>query len=246
MYFFLDRAFPELEPHITADTLRLGCTPVVNLFSKRAEPIKVTQRVTEYPIIPDARTPDEIEVFSVDRVLTTGSGGEDKEFVPLYSCPQVGESRPAARLLGEPSPGTGGPPGTGDVGDRGLSFADRPGFSSRRPGRQHPGGGNDLFQSRLSQRDQPAADAFAGGCAAPRGYCLFGGTDGHMPPEPSAAGRVGLDFASPGGALVDRRRAERRLPGRRTAAPRPSAASSNSTISAAIRRRKSGSPAWPR
>ncbi|MEI8372979.1 MAG: type VI secretion system baseplate subunit TssF [Planctomycetota bacterium] len=114
IYFFLDRAAPELEPHITVDTLRLGCTPVVNLFSKRAEPIKVTQRVTEYPIIPDARMPDEIEVFSVDRVMTTGSGGDDKEFVPLYSCPQetnssrrptYWESHRRARLdrLGRPS-----------------------------------------------------------------------------------------------------------------------------------------------
>jgi type VI secretion system protein ImpG len=93
VYFFLDRAATELEPHVTADTLRLGCTPVVNLFSKRAEPIKVTQRVTEYPVIPDARMPDEIEVFSVDRVMTTDSEGEDKEFVPLYSCPQEAQLR---------------------------------------------------------------------------------------------------------------------------------------------------------
>ncbi len=97
VYFFLSRAAPELEPHISVDTLRLGCTPVVNLFPKRAEPIKVTQRVTEYPVIPDARMPDEIEVFSVDRVLTTGSEGDDREFVPLYSCPQETDSsrRPA-------------------------------------------------------------------------------------------------------------------------------------------------------
>jgi type VI secretion system protein ImpG len=92
LYFFLDRTAPGLEPHITADTLRLGCTPAVNLFSKRAEPIKVTQRATEYPVIPDARSPDEIEVFSIDRVLTSGSGGDDREFIPLYSCPQETDS----------------------------------------------------------------------------------------------------------------------------------------------------------
>src|SRR5208282_1155447 len=36
-------------------------------------------------------------VFSVDRVMTTGSGGEGKEFVPLYSCPPETSSgqRPA-------------------------------------------------------------------------------------------------------------------------------------------------------
>ena len=36
------------------DIPRLGCAPIVNLHSRRAEPIKLTHRVFEYPVIPDA------------------------------------------------------------------------------------------------------------------------------------------------------------------------------------------------
>jgi type VI secretion system protein ImpG len=55
----------------------------------------VTQWVTEYPVIPDARAPDEIEVYSVDRVLTSDSTGANKEIVPLFACPE--EADPTRR-----------------------------------------------------------------------------------------------------------------------------------------------------
>ena len=35
--------------------LLTGCTPVVNLFRQRAEPIRVTHTTTAYPVLPDAR-----------------------------------------------------------------------------------------------------------------------------------------------------------------------------------------------
>jgi type VI secretion system protein ImpG len=89
IYFFLGGDAAKLDLPLAPAALRLGCTPVVNLFSKRAEPIKVTQRVTEYPVIPDARAPDAFEVYKIDRVTTSSPSGEDKEFVPLYSCPQA-------------------------------------------------------------------------------------------------------------------------------------------------------------
>lgn len=85
VYVFLDRALPDLEPHVDAGTFRLGCTPIVNLFAKRAEPIKLTHATFEYPVIPDARRRDAIEVYSIDRVTTASSRGEDVEYVPLYS-----------------------------------------------------------------------------------------------------------------------------------------------------------------
>ncbi|MDA6077181.1 type VI secretion system baseplate subunit TssF [Edwardsiella anguillarum] len=47
----------KLTDTIDASTFRLGCTPVVNLFRQRAEPLQITHRKTEYPIIPDVRRP---------------------------------------------------------------------------------------------------------------------------------------------------------------------------------------------
>ena len=74
-----------LELGINARTFRLGCTPVVNLFDQVAEPILLTQRASEYPVVPDARRRLEIETWSVDAVagITPGQG-EPRRIEPLY------------------------------------------------------------------------------------------------------------------------------------------------------------------
>ena len=68
-----DRRAP-LEAGVTADTLRLGCTPVVNLFSQVAEPVQLTQRRQEYMIVPDARRRAWTGIFSVEQVSLTSPG----------------------------------------------------------------------------------------------------------------------------------------------------------------------------
>jgi len=57
-----------LELELTKKTFRLGCSPVVNLFTQVAEPIQLNQRRYEYPIVPDVRRPYATEVYSVDEV----------------------------------------------------------------------------------------------------------------------------------------------------------------------------------
>lgn len=75
-----------LEGAVTQKMFRLGCTPVVNLFPRTAEPIEVSQTHVEYPVIPDSRRPDSFEVFSVDQVsLTTQHTDQVIPFEPLYS-----------------------------------------------------------------------------------------------------------------------------------------------------------------
>jgi type VI secretion system protein ImpG len=74
-----------LESGVNASTLRLGCTPIVNLFEQTAEPILVSQRRHEYRLVPDARRPS-TEVFSVDDVVAVTPGeGEALQMEPLYS-----------------------------------------------------------------------------------------------------------------------------------------------------------------
>lgn len=85
IYFFLDRHEPDLEHNVTADTLRLGCTPMVNLFPQRAEPIRLTHTESEYRVVPDARRPMATEVFSIDRVVATSPDNEEVEFLPFVS-----------------------------------------------------------------------------------------------------------------------------------------------------------------
>ena len=40
---------------VTSKTVLLGCSPIINLFPQTAEPIMLTQRRSEYPVVPDAR-----------------------------------------------------------------------------------------------------------------------------------------------------------------------------------------------
>lgn len=75
-----------LETGVTAKTFRLGCTPVVNLFAQTSEPVLLTQKRHEYPIVADARRRETTSVFSVDEVVATTPGtSKTLEFEPFYS-----------------------------------------------------------------------------------------------------------------------------------------------------------------
>lgn len=75
-----------LEGAISADTIRLGCSPVINLFPHTSEPIPLTQRRPDHMVIPDARRRDAIGVHSVEEVTAVTAGrAEPIRFEPLYS-----------------------------------------------------------------------------------------------------------------------------------------------------------------
>ncbi len=79
---------PRLEQTVSADTFRLNCTPIVNLFKQQAEPIRLTQERHEYPVIPDVRRPLGLEVYSVDSVRKfsrTTERANLTDFAPFYS-----------------------------------------------------------------------------------------------------------------------------------------------------------------
>ncbi len=81
---YLSEVDERLAAEVDADTLRLGCTPIVNLFEKVCEPIRLTHTRTEYPIVPDAQQRDATEVYAIDRVVTV-DGRKSQELRPLYS-----------------------------------------------------------------------------------------------------------------------------------------------------------------
>jgi len=94
IYFYLDRSAAELESVVGPEALRMGCTPIVNLFAKRAEPIKLTQTVSRYHVIPDARRQTEMEVYAVNRVSSAEDNGEMLEYHPLYAIQDVADPSP--------------------------------------------------------------------------------------------------------------------------------------------------------
>lgn len=84
--FFLTRNVPGLEQGVDAQTFRLGCTPVVNLFEQVAEPINLTYLKHEYRVIPDVAHPQGMEVYSVDSVTSADpTQARTTEYQPFYS-----------------------------------------------------------------------------------------------------------------------------------------------------------------
>ncbi|RMX04248.1 type VI secretion system baseplate subunit TssF [Corticibacter populi] len=83
-----------LETAVQASTFRLHCTPVVNLFTQQAEPVRISQQVHEYPVIPDVRRPLGLEVYSIDAVRRhrRGEGSEQVgTYAPLYAIAAPGD-----------------------------------------------------------------------------------------------------------------------------------------------------------
>jgi len=84
--FEQDGRHQRLEVAVNERTLRLGCAPIVNLFSQVAEPILVDQTRYQYPIVPDARRRQTMEIYSVDEVVSTDAEThETVMYHPLYS-----------------------------------------------------------------------------------------------------------------------------------------------------------------
>ena len=78
---------------INEQTIRLGCTPIVNLFSHVAEPLLLNQRRHEYTIVPDAHRRVTTEVFSIDDVVAVApDSGDTQHFEPLYSHRHAADS----------------------------------------------------------------------------------------------------------------------------------------------------------
>jgi type VI secretion system protein ImpG len=85
LYLYLGAHSRDLEKQVTRETFQLGCSPIVNLFPQRAEPISLTETETEYRVVPDARRPLAHEVYAVQRVIATSPENEEVEFLPFFS-----------------------------------------------------------------------------------------------------------------------------------------------------------------
>jgi type VI secretion system protein ImpG len=82
---YLD-AMPRFERPVSRDVFRLGATPIVNLFSTVAEPLRVLHTRSEYRLVPDRRHEDSHEVYSVDAVRSiVADRGAPDLLAPLYA-----------------------------------------------------------------------------------------------------------------------------------------------------------------
>ncbi|MDQ1316359.1 MAG: type secretion system protein ImpG [Candidatus Poribacteria bacterium] len=77
---------PNENVRITKDNIHLNCTPVINLFSRSSEPIRVENERTEYRLRPEGPNSNHYEVYSVDKVFGMIPGtAQQYEYKAFYS-----------------------------------------------------------------------------------------------------------------------------------------------------------------
>lgn len=71
---------------VSAEQFRLHCSPAINLFDTTAEPVRLTHKRYEYPVIADASTRFTSEIYSVDGVVGLDAKNSERlRYMPLYS-----------------------------------------------------------------------------------------------------------------------------------------------------------------
>lgn len=95
IWIYLTDADEDLASLVRKDSLKLDCTPIINLFQETADAIPVSVFTTDYRIIPDARAEFLNEVYSIDEVIISDGDDDEREFYPFYSVNHSTVERPA-------------------------------------------------------------------------------------------------------------------------------------------------------
>jgi type VI secretion system protein ImpG len=81
----LTERLDKLAELIDISFFRLHCSPAVNLFMQRAEPITLTDTSAEYMIVPDIRHQSMTEIWSIDQVCVQRKTDAGLTTFPVYS-----------------------------------------------------------------------------------------------------------------------------------------------------------------
>lgn len=85
LLFLLDR-LPAWKPTLTPETFLLGCAPVINLFRRTGEPVRIDHRRLEHRLIADMRREKTTEVHSIVSVSGSSDPADGtREYAPFYS-----------------------------------------------------------------------------------------------------------------------------------------------------------------
>lgn len=113
VFFYLSRPAAELERVINAESFALGCTPAINLFPHRCEPVALDGTVSEFRAVPDARRPMALEIYSVEAVRESRSDGSIREVMPFYRLGSDTEDATVAEITFIATRDPANPPITG-------------------------------------------------------------------------------------------------------------------------------------
>lgn len=79
---------------VDRDTFRLGCTPIVNLFPRTAEPLRLDHLQSEYRIVPDMRRERTTEIHSILSVSASSNPADESvTYEPFYGFQHRSDGR---------------------------------------------------------------------------------------------------------------------------------------------------------
>ncbi len=85
---------PDTQLRLAPQTFALGCTPIVNLFARTSEPIRLDQTRTDYPLVADRRRQRTTAIHSILSVSTTSQAGDrSSRLEPFYAFDRGMERR---------------------------------------------------------------------------------------------------------------------------------------------------------
>lgn len=81
----------DLERSLDSANFELNCTPVINLFKRRADRINLTDEQLEYHVLVDRTRPTDYEVFQIETVTGYGIGAKaEQTFEAFYNAKDTG------------------------------------------------------------------------------------------------------------------------------------------------------------
>jgi len=87
----LNRGDAQLEQMLDQSNFVLHCTPVVNLFQRRADRINVSGEQLEYHVLVDRTRPMDYEVYQIEEVTGYGTGpNAEQAFHAFYTAKDIG------------------------------------------------------------------------------------------------------------------------------------------------------------
>ncbi len=98
LFVYLGRAAPELERLVGAENFALHCTPAVNLFAHRCEPIAVDGTQSDWLVIPDVRRPAALELYTIEQVRESRPDGARRAVLPFQRLARGGNGDEAAPM----------------------------------------------------------------------------------------------------------------------------------------------------
>lgn len=87
LIILMDEADTRLEGRVDKSCLDLFCVPVINLFEKTLDRILVSERLSEFHVVPDRNRPLDFEIYQLATVSGYGETPDDEQrFLPFYQA----------------------------------------------------------------------------------------------------------------------------------------------------------------